>query len=832
MKSSVKRDAHSNYYPAYRKIRSPLLQNPRREIFRNASLDIIDFHRPRFNIDRKISKSSYIKQRLGKNSNLINKMLLYKNIYNDFSFQKAPSFNKNISEIHQMINGKKRKKIKYLDNLFFNSKFPNENLDDIYLIRKNNILFQREKNREKFFHRNNSSGQLIYPSQKGKNIIRNEDSRENETSTNNTNIIKIKKNVSNISNSGGGILMKNNISNISTTTNKSLNSIKFPEIYSNSNASNNEEIENKNNINSSKFSNVSVRKKDQEQNNKNNDVNYFDIDRIVSSYGDGSFITSLGAEKMKYKLNQLMFENGKKNKKINEFEKNILKLKILQIYQKENLEKYLNDDRFNIQSRIDHILQMYKIYENIYEEYQVDLARYINYLWLATSDFEVELQKEIKKKRELDYDVEVLIDKLITRQKELEYLIGLRNFLFIVKNRDKKIIKMNDEYVYHQSKRKEFIDFLLNLYNREPNTMATKYLKRLIEVEELEELLMRNGKSRPITRKSIAKIVKSNEICEDAINPPTPGEIIFDKPEDFFKIIEDLEDRNLCFLKENENLRISKLKLKAELNNYIQMENDDENIQIKKSIISKMRQIKSLKDKNEQLKKRKENLIQLYTKKTDDASKAKLKVVSYNLFTNLNYFDRVNYNNLIIQYKYPGLLFLEKLIYNINAMVNSDYFKSIFKAEECNRYLPYEIFLEIMKTKRENFNDKNQYLILNYNLKLIKLYEYFGENILRKSQQYKINNETLYKKYTEEIQNERKIYNARRIRKLIEKKREDGAKKLIEKWEKKPVINGRKLDVFEKPFYLARNLSQKLLKERKKDTNSEFHNYKLLINSL
>ena len=809
----------------YRKIKSPLVKSPKKELFRNASLDVMDFRRPRFDIDRKIAKSSYIKQRLGNYSNLMNNMLSYKNIYNDFSFQKAPSFNENISEIHQMINGKRHKKIKYLDNLFFNSKFSNEYLDDIYKIRKNNILFQHDKNKIKFLHRNNSSGQLITLSKNIKNISRNEDSREYELSTNHSNIIKIRNNRSNISNNNAGKL-KNNISNVSTTTNKSLNTNKFPEIYSNSNISNNEESENKNNFNS-----VSLPKIEQEHYNQNSDINNIDLGIISSRQNEGgSFITSLGVEKMKYKLNELMFENSKKNKKINEFERSILKLKIFQQYQKENLELYLNDERFNIQDKIDHILKMYKIYENIYEEYQVDQSRYINFLWLVTSDFEVELQNEIKKKRELDYDVEVLIDKLITNQKELESLIGLRNFLFSVKNKDKKLIKMNDEYIYYKSKRKEFVDFLLNLFDREHNTMATKYLKRLIDIDELEDLLMRKGgRTRPLTRKSTVKAFTSSD---DSLSPPPPGEKIFDKPEDFFKIIEDLEDRNISLLKQYENIRNYNLQYRSELNKYLSMENDKENLEIKKSIIHKMNRIKSLKDKYERLKSKKDYLVELYTEKNDDiSSKKKMKAESYNLFLNLSYFHRVNYNNLIIEYKFPGLLFLEKLIYNFNIMMQSDDFKSIFSVEDCNKYLPYDLFLEILRTKKEYIDDKNQYLIIDYTLKLIKLYEYIGEYILRKTQLYRKNNEALYKKFTEEIQNERKIDNARKIRKLIDNKREAAAKKLIEKWEKKPIINRRKVDSGEKPFYLVRNLSQQLLKEkRKKEVTDEYENYKLLIN--
>ena len=824
----------------YRKIKSPIIKNPKNELFRNASLDCNEMHRPRFNSNRKIAKSSYIKQRMENYSHLMNNMLSYKNIYNNFNFPKVPSFNKNISEIHQIINGKRHKKIKYLDNLFFNSMFSNEYLDDIYKIRKNNILFQHDKNKNKvkLFHRNNSSGQLMSLSKNYQNISKIDDSKDNDLSTNNTNILKVKNNKSINSFSNNPGKMKNNISNVSTTTNKSINTNKFPEIYSNSNVSLNEEYENKNKINFPLSPKISLPIISQGQLLNISSINSKRMDNeSLESYlnnGSGSFITDLGVGKMKYKLNELMFENSRKNKRIDLFEKNILKLKIFQIYQKENLEKYINDNRFNIQDRIDHIIKMYKIYENIYDEYQLDLSRYINFLWLIMSDFEVELQVEIKKKRELDYEVEVLVDKLLTKQKVLERLIDLRNFLFRVKNKDKKIIKLDNEYLLNISKRNEFIDFLLELFDNEPNTIATKYLKKLIEIEELELILMKKKiKTNSTTRRNTSKslILENND---DTLCPPPPGVKIFDDPDEFCKIIENLEDRNISLLKENENLRLANIQLRNELDKYIIIENDDiENTKINISIKEKIRKLKNLKEKNEILKKKRDYFNELYKyKDTNGSSNEKIKIVSHNLFTNLNYFYRINYNKLIQKYKYPFLLFLEKLITILNSMISSNDFKSLFEMKDCYTYIPPEILNEILKTKKEYFNEKNQYLIMNYTLKLIKLYEYIGEYFLRKNRLYRLNNEELYKKYNEEIQNERKIHNARAIRKLISEKREENAKKLIEKWQKRPIKSARKLDLDVKPFYLMRNLSQKNLKDKKKKKTNIGFNYKLLMNEI
>ena len=288
---------------------NPNFKNIRSEINKNASLDCNDMHHPTFNLNRKLSKSSQLRQRLGSYSNLMSNknsfLVPQKNLYNDFVFQKAPSFNENTSEIHQIINRKKTRKLNYLNNLFFNSKFSNEYLDDIYKIRKNNILFQNEKNKMKMLQRNNSCGELLSFSNKINNNMNNGDTPHNESSTNNSNIIKPKNDINTKINSNNSIsgknIMNNNSSVISTGTYRSINTNKFPEIYSNSNVSMNEESDrNYNIINSPK---ISFPKLFQGSSNKklniSSSVNQSKIIEPQMYEGKGTLITSLGVEKMK-----------------------------------------------------------------------------------------------------------------------------------------------------------------------------------------------------------------------------------------------------------------------------------------------------------------------------------------------------------------------------------------------------------------------------------------------------------------------------------------------------------------------------------------------------
>jgi hypothetical protein len=45
------------------------------------------------------------------------------------------------------------------------------------------------------------------------------------------------------------------------------------------------------------------------------------------------------------------------------------------------LEKYLKDERFKIDEKIDYVVKMYKKYDEIYRNYITNLNRYIEYIF-------------------------------------------------------------------------------------------------------------------------------------------------------------------------------------------------------------------------------------------------------------------------------------------------------------------------------------------------------------------------------------------------------------------------------------------------------------------
>ena len=82
-----------------------------------------------------------------------------------------------------------------------------------------------------------------------------------------------------------------------------------------------------------------------------------------------------------------MLQKSKKKDRIDEYEEKILKIKYCQSYHREGLEKLMNNKKYHVQERIDFIVKMYKLYENIYENYIFNLKRYINYLFRVSNNY-------------------------------------------------------------------------------------------------------------------------------------------------------------------------------------------------------------------------------------------------------------------------------------------------------------------------------------------------------------------------------------------------------------------------------------------------------------
>ena len=143
-------------------------------------------------------------------------------------------------------------------------------------------------------------------------------------------------------------------------------------------------------------------------------------------------------------------------------------------------------------------------------------------------------------------------------------------------------------------------------------------------------------------------------------------------------------------------------------------------------------------------------------------------------------------------------------------------------------YVSQDILKEILTTRREYFNDNNKNLIKEYTLKLLKIYELFIQIIVNKDNDSKNLNKDQYNKLKEQIQIERKIENTTIIKNLLDERNEAAAKKLKEKWNKKTILERRKLGLFSKPI-LKKSVSTEILKEKKQKDNEEEDDLNLLL---
>ena len=751
----------------------------------------------KYNSSRKISKSSSSDQ-----LKLYNNRNFHNNIYKNIPLINLFSFNKNSASIRQMVQEKKYQNIRNIYSEFFNSPFNNEYMSDINRLKKRNILIPNIHYKLISMKRNNSCQDLLDVKIKLKTAMKNEDSTP-RLSTNYSKALNINKNKKKINQYNN---IRNNFSsNLSTGTNKSLISIKFPTRQSNNSSlkiSEESLTTNQNIISLPKLpllKSFSLKSAESES------------EKIIleNPKKEESFITGLGVDKMKFNINRLIAEKTKNKEKIDEYEEKILKLKICQSYQKERLKKLLNNKKYNIQERIDHIIQLYYKYEKIYEEYMESVSRYNNFLFKVSNELDIELRIISKQKHDMNYNLEILVNKIVDKQKEYENVISMRNFLFFAKNRDKKIIKMDNLYIYRISNRRKFVGKLFDILGRTQDSFAFKYLKKIIPLDHLEKII------HLATHKPTVKIRRGNTIKRtvrvsvekpkediNLLTPPSPGEKIFETPEDFIKVIENMTTNDLKLMKKYEKICLENSELKDELEEINALYEKFEKSDMNDYLMKDKKYLQDAKQKHIELSQRYKYLSDLATKRKELSSlQLDLKIFSYKSHNNIYFYNKIKYNKLRVKYKLEGLVLLEKLISSIKLILSLNKKLKIFSIKDIFHYIPRNILRQILELKVDYFNKDNQYLINEYTLKLLKLLEFFGEFIINKNERRKNMDKQVYNKIKENIQNERKIYNAYTIKQMVVEKREGTIKELMEKWNKKiikkkqdPIIIHKKLN--------------------------------------
>ena len=513
----------------------------------------------RFNRKRSSFDGNLISSRSYNNIKLIDYKEFHNNIYQDINLNSAPSFNDNTLEIHKMIKGRKYNNLKNLYGMYLNSPFPKEYMKEIRLNNRK-ILMNRNLNLLSF--KRNKSCEDLYDEKMKLEFIKKEKSVTERISPNNSKIINSNRDRDN---SKLPQTIKNNYSSLSTATNRSLITLKFPDKQSESNTKTNQEttLTSPKNIILPK---IPILKS---QNSIQTNISDSEKNENENYNKQESFVTGLATDKMKFNIINIMSDKTKNKERIDKYEEKILKLKIIQTYQKEKLEKLLNNEKLYIQEKIDNLIKMYKMYEKIYEEYMDSITNYKRFLFKVLYDIELELRVLRKNEKELNYELEVLINKIIEKQIVFEYLISSRNFLFLVKNKDKKIIDMNEQYIHKVSNRRKLVTKLFDLFGRTQDSFAFKYLKKIIPLKILEKIISKKATSKGFGISGLNTTKHSKIITDkldEGLSPPPPGEKIFQDPEEFINVLNNMTNNELDLIANYQKVQEDKKELICELN--------------------------------------------------------------------------------------------------------------------------------------------------------------------------------------------------------------------------------------------------------------------------
>jgi hypothetical protein len=272
---------------------------------------------------------------------------------------------------------------------------------------------------------------------------------------------------------------------------------------------------------------------------------------------------------------------------------------------------------------------------------------------------------------------------------------------------------------------------------------------------------------------------------------PKKGEKIFDNEEQFLIIYRNLENKNLMLLRQNNDIKNTTANIKREHEGIFIEKEDDKQSQIYWDILEKEEKLEKVKEKNKYLEERYKSITSVEFNDNNNYTKKLVQQQQNSSFVDLNFFKMLNYLKLLNHYKYHGFLLLEKLITIIKTFISCKY--GNYNIERCYHMVGMVDLENILKTNKKTFNEKNKFMIYDYTLKLLTIYEDICIHIKNKEMLYEseIKNKIFIQKKREEVQSMRKISNAREMRELLEEKRLKGIKKLLDKWSL-PVKNSHK----------------------------------------
>ena len=726
--------------------------------------------------------------------------------YSNVVFNKAPNWKSNTMSIHGILKQEKLNQIHHIENFHNHTKKLNES-QTIFNNHSRNLKTNKKKGKISPYLINNKQANRSC-NEISNNIKFNlNNDNKSDNSTLNSNQIQnnfFQNNINNIDNSKK--IFPDLSKNIINTTNKFLSKeikenqtqddFNFNNNFNNKDDSDFNSFENKSNDN-----NIMLTLLPQIQNSMN--INYSKINNDIKFLSDPVEKLDLVSQKLRYSVNKKFGQKFSNRKDLVLLGEEILKLKIFQKIQTENLEQVLKQEKYNTDKKMCFYLKMQRRFEDKWVIYRQNINLYLHFLFDKQNEMGSLLELKIKQKIKLEYQIEKLIIQNVVKQKELENLVEIRNFLLQVKN--KYLIQPSyfNILLNRDSRKVELGNLILRTFVKTKNSYVMKFLDSL---SSLKANIPHNSPiKKPIYRHSLKnnnqKQTKKNQMNNQKNNLvyyinenlpekdkmceiPKKGENVFESVDEFLLILNNLKEKNLILLKENEKNKRIQAKFNHQKEKFYMYEINDEISQIDLDVIEKTKKLNRLKIKNNDLTQAYYNLVNHKINESNSYTEKIIRTKGKSSFIDMSFFKMVNYLALLKHYKYAGTLLLEKLIDIFKKFLASNYFE--FNIEKCYEAVGYRKFNDIMDFNKNKINDGNKNLILDYALELLKIYGDFWMFIKTKQIMYKSEKQNLkfIKHQKEEIQTQRKIKNAKEIRKLLEGKRMNTINKLVEKWQK------------------------------------------------
>ena len=496
--------------------------------------------------------------------------------------------------------------------------------------------------------------------------------------------------------------------------------------------------------------------------------------------------------KMSLELNDIIFNKKRKVNKLNELEMKLIKYKTLKEFQEDRLGIMSKQDINGLKNRIFLLQENIKKYNQISIEYFLKINNYLHFLKDKKYSLSNYFDEQNNKRFNLYFDIEKLVTDNVLKQKELEHLIEVRHFLIQVKNTLIKQPNYFNNILKEKSRKYELGRLILSLKILPQNQNVIKFLESIPEIKDVEvvnssPLLQAQSrtdinkasfkkKSKKFSQVSVLKSKISNTIITKYLN--FPDKQIFETPEEFIIILDNIESKNLRLMKENDYINRNIDILRKEYNEIYQSN----------KIMEKYNDINQKEEKLKQL--IKENLVLrekynfLKDNKNEDEEnnfKNAKKGETRSFFMDLSIFKKITYYKLIKNYKYKGLLLLDRLIEIVKDFFAENY--TNYGIEKAYGLIEKNVIIKIFSINKKNINNLNRMTINYYILCLLKLYENICQFIKFKDIEYnsiKQNKYIIHKK-KEEIQLNRKIKNTRTIRQLAEEKRINGIEKIVKR---------------------------------------------------